>query len=68
MASIGTGLAFTLVFETLAYFGAYTFPTGLTVAGASLVLSILVFFGVSAVTTDGSGDAIDEDVRLVMEV
>ena len=68
IASIGTGLVLTLLFETLAYLGAYTLPTGLTVAGGSLVLSILVFFGVSALTRESPETAIDEDVRLVMEV
>jgi Na+/proline symporter len=67
IASIGTGLFVTLVFETLAYFGAYSFPTGVTVSGAALVLSILVFFGVSWLTRGGAGAAIDPDVRLVME-
>jgi Na+/proline symporter len=67
IASISTGLGFTLAFETLAWFGAYSFPEGLTVAGGSLVLSILVFFGVSALTRGGSGPDIDPDVRLVMD-
>lgn len=68
IASIATGLVVTLAFETLAYFGLYDFPTGVTVSGASLVLSILVFFGVSALTHGGSGREIDRDVRLVMEL
>jgi Na+/proline symporter len=66
IASIGTGLVFTLVFEVAAFFGLYGFPTGVTISGASLVLSILVFFGVSWVTRRRAG-GIDEDVRLVME-
>jgi Na+/proline symporter len=68
VASIGTGLFVTLVFETLAYFTTYSFPTGVTVSGAALVLSILVFFGVSWLTRHGAGAAIDPDVKLVMEV
>lgn len=68
IASITTGLAITLVFETLAYFRVYTFPTGVTVSGLSLVASILVFFGVSFVTRRGALAAIDPDVRLIMEV
>ncbi|HEU0078544.1 MAG TPA: hypothetical protein VFQ76_12880, partial [Longimicrobiaceae bacterium] len=68
VASIGTGLFVTLVFETLAYFEAYSFPTGVTVSGAALVLSILVFFGVSWLTRGGAGAVIDPDVKLVMEV
>lgn len=65
VASIATGLGFTLLFETLGYFGAYTFPVGVTVSGAALVLSILVFFGVSLVTRASDPDP---DVRLIMEV
>ncbi|HEX8271618.1 MAG TPA: sodium/proline symporter [Longimicrobiaceae bacterium] len=68
VASIGTGLFVTLVFETLAYFRMYSFPTGVTVSGAALVLSILVFFGVSWLTRKGAGAVIDPDVKLVMEV
>ena len=41
VASISTGLVITLFFETLSYFNAYKFPTGVTVSGLSLVLSIL---------------------------
>lgn len=68
IASISVGLFVTLVFETLAYFRVYSFPTGVSVAGAALVLSILVFFGVSWLTRRGPGAAIDPDVKLVMEV
>jgi Na+/proline symporter len=68
IASIATGLAVTLTFETLNYFKAYTFPTGVTVSGLSLVLSILVFFGVSWLTRARAQAGIDPDVRLVMSV
>lgn len=68
IASIGVGLGTTLVFETLAYFKVYSFPTGVTVSGAALVLSILVFFGVSWLTRRGAGAVIDPDVKLVMDV
>ena len=68
VASIATGLVLTLLFETLAFLGVYSFPTGVTVAGASLVLSILVFLGVSALTREAPETAIDADVRLVMDV
>ncbi|HUH16408.1 MAG TPA: sodium/proline symporter, partial [Methylomirabilota bacterium] len=37
VASIATGLVLTLAFESLAYFGLYTFPTGVTISGLSLV-------------------------------
>lgn len=68
VASIATGLGLTLAFETLGYFGVYSFPEGVTVSGASLVASTLAFFAVSAVTTGGDGGDIPEDVRLAMEV
>ncbi len=68
LASIGTGLAVTLGFETLAFFRLYSFPTGVTVSGLSLVLSILVFFGVSWATRGRAAGQIDADVRLVMQV
>ncbi len=68
IASISTGLFVTLVFEVLAYFKFYSFPTGVTVSGASLVLSILVFFTVSWLTQQRPGNVLPRDVRLVMEV
>jgi Na+/proline symporter len=67
VASIATGLVVTLLCETLAYFKLYSFPTGVTVSGLSLVLSMLVFVGVSRFTAHQAAD-IDADVRLVMEV
>ncbi|MBW3571108.1 MAG: sodium/proline symporter [Gemmatimonadetes bacterium] len=68
VASIGTGLVITLAFETLAYFNAYRFPTGVTVSGLSLVLSILVFFAVSWMTRERAAAQLDGDVKLVMSV
>jgi Na+/proline symporter len=69
VASIGTGLGVTLVLGALVDFlKLHTFPAGVTVSGLSLVLSLLVFFGVSWVTRAGGGEDIDPDVRLVMEV
>lgn len=68
IASIGTGLAITLVFETLGYFKAYSFPAGVSVSGMALVLSFLVFFAVSWLTRGGSGSVIDDDVRMVMDL
>jgi Na+/proline symporter len=67
IASMATGLAVTLVFETLAFFRVYSFPTGVTVSGLSLVASILVFFAVSWLTRAGAAASIDPDVRVVME-
>jgi Na+/proline symporter len=68
VTSIATGLGLTLVFETLSYFGVYSFPEGVTVAGASLVASMLVCLVVSGLTRGAAGDEIPEDVRLAMEV
>jgi Na+/proline symporter len=67
IASIATGMLVTLGFESLAYFKVYSFPTGVTVSGASLVLSILVFFAVSWLGRARAAREIDPDVRLVME-
>ncbi|HLB53936.1 MAG TPA: hypothetical protein VJK71_02425, partial [Gemmatimonadales bacterium] len=66
LASIVTGLAVTLGFETAAYFRFYSFPAGITVSGLSLVLSLLVFFGVSWLTRTQAAE-VDADVRLIME-
>jgi Na+/proline symporter len=68
IASISTGLVVTLVFEVLAYYGLYTFPTAVTISGLSLVLAILVFFSVSWLTRNGPGTEIDPDIRLAMDV
>jgi Na+/proline symporter len=68
IASISTGLATTLLFETLGYLRFYSFPVGVTVSGLSLVLSILVFFVVSWMTRTDPAVAIDADIRLAMEV
>lgn len=68
IASIATGLAITLVFETLAYFRVYAFPAGVTVSGLSLVASILIFFAVSFATRRTAPASLDADVRLIMEV
>jgi Na+/proline symporter len=68
VASIASGLAVTLVFGTLVdFFKLHAFPAGVTVSGLSLVLSILIFFGVSWVTRDGGGEDIDLDILAVME-
>ena len=68
IASISTGLVVTLVAETLAYAKVYKLPTGVTVSGLSLVLSLLVFFAVSWLTRRRAEAQIDPDVRLVMSV
>ncbi|HEX6042521.1 sodium:solute symporter family transporter [Longimicrobium sp.] len=68
IASISTGLVITLTFETLAFYKVYSFPAGVTVSGLSLVLSILVFFGVSWMTRARAAGQLDGDVKLVMSV
>ena len=68
LASIGTGLAITLVFETLAYLKVFTFPAGVSATAIALVASMAAFFVVSWLTRGGDGSIIDEDVRLVMQV
>lgn len=67
IASIVTGLAITLVFESLAWFKVFTFPAGVTATALALVASLLVFFVVSWFTRGGDGARIDPDVRLVMD-
>ena len=66
VASIATGLALTLGLEIAAFLRWITLPAGVSVAGLTLVLSLLVYLGVSAVT--GRQDELDPDVRVVMEV
>lgn len=68
VASIGTGLGLTLVLEALAFFGVYTVPSALTVSGAALVLSILIFFVVSWLTRETAERDLDSDIRMIMEV
>lgn len=68
VSSIATGLVVTLVFETLGYLKVYTVPAGVSIAGVSLVASLLVFLGVSWLTRDGDGSVIDPDIKLVMEI
>jgi len=67
IASIATGLVVTLLFETLGYTGAYSFPAGVTISGLSLVLSMLVFFGVSWMTRSSAAANLPVDVAAVME-
>ena len=67
IASIATGLVVTLLFETLAYFRVYSFPTGVTVSGLALVLSLLVFF-VASWLTRRHASVMAPDIRVVMEV
>src|SRR5256885_1959676 len=68
IASIATGLIVTLALETTAYLKAFRFPAGVTASAVAMVSSFLVFFVVSWLTRDGGADAIDADVRLVMDL
>lgn len=67
IASITSGIVITLLFESLAYFKVYKFPAGVTVSGAALVISFLIFFGVSWLTRKRAPAQLDADVRLIME-
>ncbi len=67
VASIAVGLSTTLLFESLAYFGWYRFPVGVTVSGLSLALSLLTFFAVSWATRHQVSE-LAPDIRMVMEV
>lgn len=67
LASIATGLVVTLGAETLAYTRIVTLPVGVSVTGLALVLSTLVFLGVSALTRHSAAATLDDDVRVVME-
>jgi Na+/proline symporter len=68
VASIATGLALTLALESLAFFKVFSLPTGVTVSGLALLLSLLVFFVVSWATRARAASQLDADVKLVMEV
>jgi hypothetical protein len=63
---MATGLAVTLLLETLAYLKWFSFPAGVTATAIALVASLLVFLGVS-VLTRGSDPPLPADVRAVME-
>jgi Na+/proline symporter len=68
IASILTGLIVTLALETSAYMKVFTFPAGVTASAVAMVLSLLVFFAVSWVTRAQTDNAIDPDIRLIMEL
>jgi SSS family transporter len=67
LASMGVGLVATLLFETLAWAKAYSFPAGVTVSGLALVLAMATFFVVSLVTRGEAEGDLDADVRLIVE-
>ncbi|MSR36024.1 MAG: hypothetical protein EXR95_05180 [Gemmatimonadetes bacterium] len=64
VASIATGLVLTLGLELGGFLGMWTLPGGVSVAGLTLVVSSLVYLGVSAL---GPHEELDPDVRAVME-
>lgn len=64
VASILTGMAVTLVLETLAWLRVFAFPAGVTASALALVLSLLVFLLVSRLTSDAPPDA---DIRAIMD-
>jgi Na+/proline symporter len=68
VASIATGLALTLTLETLAFLKVFSLPAGVTVSGLALVVSLLVFLGVSWLTRERAANQLDDDVRMVMEL
>ena len=68
IASIVTGLLVTLALETSAYLKLFTFPAGVTASAVAMVASFLVFFIASRITQSAKANAIDPDVRLVMEL
>jgi Na+/proline symporter len=67
VASIATGMTVTLLLESLAWFGVFTFPAGVTATALALVLSILVFILVSLATAR-SDPGPDPDILAIIEV
>ncbi|MEX2531503.1 MAG: sodium/proline symporter [Gemmatimonadota bacterium] len=67
IASISVGLVGTIVLEVAAFVGAFTLPTGITIAGLTLVTSFLAFFGVSCLTRDRAAGELDPDLRVIID-
>ncbi|MGQ0702534.1 MAG: sodium:solute symporter family transporter [Gemmatimonadales bacterium] len=70
IASMACGLGLTLGGELLGFFRIYSLPAGVTVSGVALVLSLLVYLGVSVAGRRRGRRADlppDPDVQLVME-
>ena len=67
IASIATGMGITLVVETLSWLKAFTFPAGVTATALALVASLFVFVLVSLATADRADDALDPDIRAIIE-
>ena len=68
IASIATGLALTLVLESLVWGKVIALPAGVSAAGLTLVASILVFLAVSWLTRSTAARDLDPDVRLIMNL
>ena len=68
IASISLGLVLTLVLETGAWLDWFSLPTGVTITGLTLVLSMLTFLAVSAMTAGRAANQLDGDVRAVMQM
>lgn len=66
IASILSGLAVSLVLETLGWFRAVPLPSGVSPAALALVTSLLVFLAVSRLTS-GRGRALDPEIRALIE-
>jgi Na+/proline symporter len=66
IASIVSGLVLTLGLELAAWMQLLSLPAGVTVSGLTLVVSLLVFLGVSAATSRHAAGQLDDDVRRVM--
>lgn len=67
IASIATGLAATLVLESLVWFRVATLPAGVSAAGLAIVLSLLVFLGVSWLTRHRAAADLDADLLPIVE-
>lgn len=67
IASITTGLAGTLLLETLAWGRVMSLPVGVSATGIAMVLALLVFFAVSWLTRRQAAVDLDADVARVME-
>lgn len=63
VASIATGLGGTIVLEGAALAGAWTLPTGVSIAALTLLVSTLVFIVVSVMTTGGEVRDLPDGVR-----
>ncbi len=67
IASILVGLVLTLGLETIAWLRWISLPTGVTVSGLTLVLSMLTFLGVSLLTAARAEAQLDPDIAAVMQ-